>query len=266
MFYKVDTVHIHFKLELKRYLEKKVAVKQFKLEKRYPYFDIKKSEEMTSNLIAQSPPAPKAAEEPRKSKMAEEPAKQSHAVKVAPKQQEEMDEETPEPKAEASSGVSHPLAGDIKVLSKAEFTQYLGQLKVAKAAAEKLGLELKDLVDFEKSSFSCKFLTIYLDQLEIQQAAIINAKTLDSEAVSKCKDLMLELTKRKGQLERNIGSGKLSPPEYLEVLKNEFDGLFAQAKFIKKFVKNTTVFKFMFAKAQIIDSEIKELEDFIKNS
>lgn len=271
MIYKGEAVHIHYKLEVKRLIEKKITIKQYVLERKFPLFDIKKSEEMPSNLL---PPSPQTqaqpAEKPQASKPQppkEEPIK-AQPVKVEPKNSkpQPMDEEEPAAPQEASSGLSHPLAGDLKILPKAEYTAYLGQLKAVKPAIEKQGLKMDNLVYFEKSSFSCKFLTIYIERLEKQQEDFINGKTVDTESVNKCRDLILELTKRKGQIERNVESGKLQPSEYQECLKNEFDGLLGEAKFVKKFVKNPHVLKFLFAKAQIVDSEIKELDEFLKNA
>lgn len=272
MFYKGSPIHIHYKLEIRRYIEKKLMVKQYKLEKRYPVFDIKKSEEMPSNLLPPSPqntnstsrPVEESKPQPSKQPAPENPKTSAPSKPQQPKE-EAMDEEEPKQAQASSSGITHPLAKDVRVLSKAGFAEYLGQLKTAKPAAEKAGIEIKDLIEFEKTSFSVKYLTIYLEELEKQQEEFINGKTVDTESVNKCRDLMLELTKRKGQVERNVSSGKLTPDEYLEVLKNEFDNLLSQAKFVKKYVKNTHVFKFMFAKAQIMDSEIKELEEFLKN-
>lgn len=266
MIYKGQPLHIHYRLELKRMIDKKLSIKQHVLEKKYQVFDIKKSEEMPSNLLPPSPQQTRPVEEPKqaKSQVSKEDSVQTQSVKVAPKKQEPMDEEAPAP--QPSSGLSHPLAGDLKILPKAEFMGYLGQLKPVKPAIEKQGIEMSNLVNFEKSSFSCKYLTIYLEELEKQMEGFINAKTLDNDSINKCKDIINELTKRKGQIERNVGSGKLQPSEYKDVLQNEFDSLLGEAKFVKKFVKNQLVFKFLFAKAQIVDSEIKELEEFLKNN
>ena len=272
MMYKGIPVHIHYRLEVRRHIDKKITIKQYKIEKKYPVFDIKKSEEMPSNLLAQAPqpapgPAPKTQEQPQQTKPKAEPVRKvtdPGPVKAAAKKQEPMDEEIPT--ENESSGVTHPLAGDLKILSKDEFTEYLNQLKAAKPLAEKQGIEIKDLVAFDNISFSVKYLTIYIDQLTKQQEDFINAKTLDSAMVAKCRELINALNKRKGQMNRNMQSGKLTPDEYLNVLQNEFDGLVAQAKFVKKATKNQRVFKFIFAKVQIIDSEIKELEEYIKQS
>lgn len=268
MIYKGEAVHIHYRLELKRYLDKKLTIKQHFIEKKYQVFDIKKSEELPSNLYPPEPQQQRSEPVAQAPRPKAEPTEELKAqpVKVAPKKPVEEDMEEEPPKAAPSSGLSHPLAGDIKVMNKTDLVAYMGQLKTAKPAIEKQGMDIKELLDFEKTSFSVKFLTIYLEQLEKQQESLINGKTVDSETLKKCSDLLLDLTKRKGQVERSIQSGKLTPAEYKDCIQNEFDGLLSQAKFVKKFVKNTSVFKFMYAKAQIMDSEIKELEEFLKSA
>ena len=271
MLYKGNAIHIHYKLELRRYVDRKVTIKQIDIIKKYPLFDIKKSEELPSNLLPLPTTTSRLAENTSKISTQQSQvvnvreANNEEGVKHQPKKQSQMVEEH-QPQLEESSGITHPLSVDLKILPKADFTQYLGQLKATKSIIDKQGIDIKELVEYDKISFSCKFLTIYGEQLPKQQEDFINAKVVDNESVVKCKELIVELFKRKGQMERNIGSGKLPPDEYHSVLKNEFDSMLKKAKFVKKVVKNDHVFKFMYAKVQIIDSEIKELEEFLKSS
>lgn len=265
--YNGKPLELRYKLELRRYVDKKVSIKQFVLERKFPRFDITRSEEIPSNLAPLSAQVqPTAKLQPSKPQLPREDPVKPQPIKEVPETPKlsAMEEEELAPPQVASSGISHPLAGDLKILPKAEFTTYLGQLKAVKPAIEKQGLEMNNLINFEKTSFSCKFLTIYLERLEKQQEDFINGKTVDTESVKKCRDLINELTKRNGQIERNLQSGKLQASEYKDVLQNEFEGLLGEAKFVKKFVKNQQVFKFLYAKAQIIDSEIKELEEYLK--
>lgn len=264
MDYKGKDVIIHYKLEVKRPIERKVIIKQYKLERTYKLFDIKKSEEMKSQLL---PPSeikhqPQETQAPKQTSKVQE--QQVNSVNVKPKHESEPEVQVPEEPKEPK--ISHQMSKDLKALGTAEFTQYLGQLKAAKPLAEKQGIELPKLVEYDKDSFSCKFMAIYISELEDQQEKFIEKQPSDMKAAEKCKNIFLALSKKKAQIERNIQGGKLTPDVYLGCLKNEYDEAFQLAKFVKKCVKNNVVFAFLFAKCQILDGEIKELEEFLKNN
>ena len=201
-------------------------------------------------------------------KMEETKAKKETPGKIVPPNvDEEIIEEEDEiipPQGNEKTATSHPQEDQLIILTKTEFTEFMVKLKAAKAEADKQSIDLKKLIEFEKLSFSTMFLTVYQQALEKQQEAMINAKTVDSEGLAKCKAIVTEVAKRLGQITRNVESGKLSPEEYLGVLKSEFDELMTHIKFIKKIVKVQKVLKFLLAKANIMNEEIKELEDFLK--
>ena len=268
--YKNEKINIHYKLDLKRYIDRKLTIKQYRVDKKYNVFDIKKSDEMNSHLNPKDESPPSMPTETKTSKevsrMDEDKPVQPQQVRVRPAKNQEPEIEEPKQSAQEESNINHPLAKDLLVLGKAEFTEYLGQLKAAKPAADKQGIELKSLVGYDKDSFSCKFITLYTKELEKLQTAFVEAKVTDIESSDKCRDIMFALAKKQSQIERNIGAGKLTPDVYLGCLKTEFDGLVPMIKFVKKYVKNQKVLAHLFAKAQIIDGEIKELEEFINNS
>lgn len=161
-------------------------------------------------------------------------------------------------------GPTHPLSGDLQVLSKAQTDKYLMCLKQAQAAAEKEGVDMKSLTEFQKTSTSIQFLTIYCNELEKQQTKNIRGEG-GTEMAEKCRQLYMETFKKKSGLENGVQSGKYQLSDYYALIKMDYDKTLNMAKFCKKFTKDVpAVLKFLVAKVQIIDTEIKEIEAIMK--
>ena len=251
-------------------LDRKIVIKQFVLEKLYKAFNINLSEEMRSHLAPKELPAPEPERIPTKT-VSDLPQKTEPVnVKPPPKSNINVKPKEPEPEAEVeppkqpTGGSSHPQGRDLQILGKKEQTAYLAQLKEAKASIPQ-DVDIKDLVEYEKNTFSIQYMTIFLEELARQAAEIENMDQPDMDAAKKCADLDIELTKKKAQIERGMGSGKLTPEDYMNTLNTEYSRVVAVAKFIKKSIKNPKVTKFVLARLKILDGEIKELEEFMKS-
>jgi hypothetical protein len=248
-------------------LDRKIVIKQFVLEKLYKAFNINLSEEMRSHLLPKEPPA----EEPPKkpAQTVSELPQRTDPVNVRPPPKSNIDmsskeSEMEEPPQQSVSGSGHPLGKDLQILSKKEQAVYLGQLKEVKASIPQ-EVDIKDLIDYEKNTFSIQYMTVFLQELARQAAEIEGMDQIDMDAAKKCSDLDIELTKKKGQIERGMAAGKLTPEDYMNTLNAEYTRVVGVAKFIKKSIKSPKVTKFVFARLKILDAEIKELEEFMKS-
>ena len=249
-------------------LDRKIVIKQFVLEKLYKAFNINLSEELRSHLAPketldpepQKRPTQTTSELPQKPDSVPVKPPPKSSIEVNPKNEEPADE----PPQQSASGSNHPQGKDLQILSKKEQTAYLAQLKEAKASIPQ-DVDIKDLVEYEKNTFSIQYMTIFMQELSRQAADIEKMDQPDMDAAKKCGDLDIEFTKKKGQIERGMGSGKLTPQDYMDTLNVEYTRVLGVAKFLKKSVKNPKVTKFVLARLKILDEEIKELEEFMKS-
>ena len=268
-------------------IEKVAKIKQYSIKKKYPLFNIKESDNLpslldkyssslSSNQNEQTVPVSQMhkgdtktvsktdskQEQPKQSQLKSNAMDEEDGVDPEDDQQKSEDDQE---KAEDDQGPTHEKAIDLKVLTKAEQTEYLGLLMKIKPIIQDQNLDIKKVIDYDKSSMSCKFLSIYCRELERQQETFITQKDRDVESSNKCKTLFLEFFKKKSSIEKLLQSGKNSPQEYMTMVSNEYSELISIAKIIKK-IKLPKVFNFIIAKMQIIDSEIKELEEFLKSA
>ena len=261
-------------------IEKVAKIKQYSIKKKYPLFNIKESESLpslldkyssslSSNQNEQTVPVSQMHKSDTKTvsktDSKQEQPKQSQLKSNAMDEEDGVDPEDDQHKAEDDQGPTHEKAIDLKILTKAEQTEYLGLLMKIKPIIQDQNLDIKKFIDYDKSSMSCKFLAIYCRELERQQETFITQKDRDVESSNKCKTLFLEFFKKKSSIEKLLQSGKNSPQEYMTMVSNEYSELMSIAKIIKK-IKLPKVFNFIIAKMQIIDSEIKELEEFLKSA
>lgn len=250
-------------------LDRKIVIKQFVLEKIYKAFNINLSEEMRSHLAPKEVLEPEPQKKPMQT-VSELPQKVEPVnVKPPPKSNIDVnpraaDPDVEEPPQRPTGGSGHPQGRDLQILSKKELTAYMAQLKEVKASIPP-DVDIKDLLEYEKNTFSIQYMTIFLEELARQAAEIEKSDQPDMDAAKKCADLDIELTKKKGQIERGMGSGKLTPEDYMNTLNAEYSRVVGVAKFIKKSVKNPKVTKFVLARLKILDGEIKELEEFMKS-
>lgn len=179
--------------------------------------------------------------------------------------EEEEEEEAlqPAPKKQAYDGPTHPLSKDLVCLSSQELMSFAELIKANKTTVEGAGVEPQDLLNFEKTSMSVKFITIYLHEIEPQMEAFFNARPSDMNAYKKLQSIDLELSKKKSQLMSFFESGKLEPAGYLNLIDTEYSKTISLAKIAKK-LKASKILKFLFAKAKIIDSEVQETKEYLK--
>lgn len=257
-----------FKLDLRRMLDRKIVIKQFIIEKMFKAFNIKNSDEMRSNLVPAPPPSSAQSEEQaRKTNVSvEEPegkVKQASQVQVRPRNDSQNNSGPQGGEGKTSGGSSNPPNHDLQILSKKERTEYMVLLKQTKSQIPQGEIEIQDLLDYDKTTFSVQFITSYLPVINRQSDYF--SENEDTESYQKCLDLDVELSKKKAQIERGMGAGKLTPEDYMNTLRAEYTKTINLAKFVKKVVKHPKVTKFLLAKLKIVDLEIKELEEFMKS-
>ena len=240
----------------------------------YKPFDIAEADSKPSLLDVQAaktvsnPQPPKHMdEEVEEEPAAKKPTGAGKPKKPASDDEMGMDEEPVQqkPAKAAYEGPTHPLEKDLVILSQEEFTQYLGLLKVAKPKIEQAEIAVPDMVNYDKDSMSLDFLGIAIHMIEPQAAAFVNQNNSDMAAAKRCNDNILAMEKKKNQMMRGLESQKITLQDYKGVLKREFDKFFKIATFMKKNLKFPKVQKFIIARVQIIDTEMKTVDEALKN-